>query len=87
MVGSCEQATQSGGCGFCNGFGTTLRSGNLKCEPSYSNGSSLKHRHDAAHGIFPAFALIVEVHVERLEFRPGIAFAHAELNATVTQEI
>ena len=33
MVGSCEQATHSGGCGFCSGFGTTLRSGRSKYLP------------------------------------------------------
>ena len=27
MVRMFEQATQSGGCGFCNGFGITLRAG------------------------------------------------------------
>jgi hypothetical protein len=36
MVSSWEQATHSGGCGFCSGFGTTARSGNLKNSPSYS---------------------------------------------------
>ena len=34
MVLMLEQATHSGGCGFCTGFGTTLRAGNLKNSPS-----------------------------------------------------
>ena len=33
IVSSCEQATHSGGCGFCTGFGSTLRSGMLKYLP------------------------------------------------------
>ena len=36
MVSNCEHATHSGGCGFCSGFGTTARNGNLKNSPSYS---------------------------------------------------
>ena len=34
MVSRLEQATQSGGCGFCTGFGTTLRHGIEKYLPS-----------------------------------------------------
>ena len=34
MVSRFEQATQTGGCGFCNGFGTTLRQGMEKYSPS-----------------------------------------------------
>ena len=33
MVSRLEQATQSGGCGFCTGFGTTLRHGISKNSP------------------------------------------------------
>ena len=40
-VSSCEQATQSGGCGFCIGFGTTMRRGKLKYLPLCSLGPSL----------------------------------------------
>ena len=36
MVSSWEQATHSGGWGFCKGLGTTARLGNLKYSPSYS---------------------------------------------------
>ncbi len=34
IVSRLEQATQSGGCGFCTGFGTTLRQGMEKNSPS-----------------------------------------------------
>ena len=34
MVSRLEQATHSGGCGFCTGFGTTLRQGIEKYSPS-----------------------------------------------------
>jgi hypothetical protein len=33
MVSRDEHATQSGGCGFCTGFGTTLRGGIEKYWP------------------------------------------------------
>ena len=33
MVSRFEHATQSGGCGFCTGFGTTLRTGIEKYLP------------------------------------------------------
>ena len=39
IVSSCEQATHSGGCGFCRGFGITFRSGKSKCSPWYSQAS------------------------------------------------
>ena len=38
MVSRLEQATQIGGCGFCSGLGTTLRTGmekNLPLKPGY----------------------------------------------------
>ena len=39
------QATQTGGCGFCSGLGTTLRAGIWTCWPSNpENGSSTMHR-------------------------------------------
>ncbi len=33
IVSRLEQATQTGGCGFCTGFGTTLRQGISKYLP------------------------------------------------------
>ena len=41
MVSSCEQATHSGGCGFCRGLGITLRAGKSKYSPWYSHDVSL----------------------------------------------
>ena len=41
IVSSWEHATHSGGCGFWIGFGNTLRNGNLKYGPSYSQPPSL----------------------------------------------
>ena len=40
-VWSCEQATHSGGCGFCMGLGTTMRSGMFQTLPACSLGPSL----------------------------------------------
>ena len=39
IVSICEHATQSGGCGFWRGLGSTLRRGNSKCVPLYSQAS------------------------------------------------
>jgi hypothetical protein len=33
IVSSCEHATHKGGCGFCSGFGKTLRGGKSKYSP------------------------------------------------------
>ena len=44
MVSRLEQATHTGGCGFCNGFGTTLRQGMEKYLPS-KPGIGRHHHH------------------------------------------
>jgi hypothetical protein len=59
IVSSCEQATHIGGCGFWIGFGSTLRSGNLKYGPSYSEPPSLNIGMMQRNGVFPDLALVL----------------------------
>ncbi len=48
------QATQSGGCGFCSGFGTTLRGGMLQNSLVPAGERLLdEHPRDRAHGVLP----------------------------------
>ena len=79
IVSSAEHATHNGGCGFCIGLGTTLRSGKSKEVPWYSQPPSLNIGMTARTASSRRCrALLVEAAVERLEFGDAGALAHAE---------
>ena len=86
-VSSCEQATHSGGCGFCIGFGTTLRSGKLKYLPLCSLGPSLNIGMMARTASSKTSRLFSMVMLERLELGDRGALAHAELDAAARQQV
>ena len=86
MVSSAEHATHNGGCGFCIGLGTTLRSGKSNRSRVFA-AALLEHRDDRAHRIFPDRAFFVEAAVERFEFGDAGTFAHAEFDAAAAHQI
>ena len=86
-VSSCEQATHSGGCGFCIGLGSTWRSGMLKYLPLCSLGPVLEHRDDGLHGLLEDLPLVLDGDAERLELGDRGTLAHAELATAARQQI
>ncbi len=88
MVSRFEQATQSGGCGFCTGFGTTLRTGIEKYLPWKPGYGSIASMFATCSTVFaPHRAALRRVDVEAFEFGAGRGFAGAELDAAVRDEV
>ena len=87
MVGSCEQAIHSGGCGFCTGFGTTLRKRHVEILAVMLGADLGEHREDRLHGLLEHLALGLHVAAERRQFGDGGALAHAEFAAAVGEQV
>ena len=88
MVSRLEQATQTGGCGFCNGFGTTLRQGMEKYLPSNpgQGAITIMLRHCSSASRHAArFSANTHTIAAQLEDRSG--FSGTELDSPVRNEI
>ena len=71
-----------GGCGFCTGFGTTLRGGIRKNLPVVTRvGRPREHERDLCHRLLPHGALLRGVDAEALELHARRGLAGAELDA------
>jgi hypothetical protein len=87
MVSSCEQATHSGGCGFCRGFGMTLRSGKSKCSPWYSQASLQNIGSRARTASSHTARLSRNRTVEGVQLGRGRRLAEAELDPPVRHQV
>ncbi len=90
MVSRLEQATHSGGCGFCTGFGTHVAAGHLE-KFALEAGIGVHHHHVGAllDGFAPHPPLLdrIEADIEAAELHQRSAFAGAELDAAVGDQV
>ena len=88
MLSRLEQATHSGGWGFCRGLGRTLRSGMEKNSPSYPGyGSDESILAVSPDGFRPHCFFLTGRHVEALEFCARGRFTRAPFHASVADQI
>ena len=76
-----------GGCGFCIGLGKHVSQRHVEILAVMLAGAVLEHREDGLHGLVEHGALVVHGAAERLELGDGSALAHAELDASVAEQI
>jgi hypothetical protein len=87
MVSWRDTAIQTGGCGFCNGFGTTLRGGIEKYFPWYPRNGVSTIMRVITGSISPHRALFGARDVEGVQFRERRGFAGAKFGATVAHQV
>ena len=88
IVSRREHATHSGGCGFCAGFGTTLRGGIWMYLPSTPvNGVSVMHRIATSSPSSHISRLQHRIDLEAAELGLARRLARAELDAAVRHEV
>ena len=81
-------ATHTGGCGFCRGFGTTLRGGMVTYSPEYPvNGVSVRQRTATRRPSSHISRFCIGIDHEAAELRFRRRLAGAEVDATVRHEV